>query len=187
MMAMKTLKSLELPAAPFEVEVMPGIAFMVRPMTAFDLAVCRTSAQRILDDLAMGIASCTATGRISVEGYDPEDKDHVEAMQRDLLIKEIAVRHTTGWRGIRNEKGDADEPFDARHMRAILNDLVISEIFYRKTMDWHLQRFAAKKECAAAATGRHPAEPRTAQDAKPTDSPVPAGFADKTGSAAPIS
>jgi hypothetical protein len=111
---------------PFEVEVLPGIVFTVKPPTASDMAEATAAVLNAMDGIKNSADLLAASGFSSPGQYDPSDKSHVSAVYEDLLVKEIVARQTIAWRGVKSETGEADLPFNRKHL-----PLILSEAFRR--------------------------------------------------------
>ncbi len=167
--------SLQPQAELFEVEVLPGVSFTVKPLSTLDKAVCEAAARRRVDEMENSLDDCFAAGLCPLE-IDLSNPDQRSGLYQDLLIKEIAVRHIQSWTGV--VPGDADEPADLspENIRTVMDDPVISDAFYREVMKYHWEISAAKKGLGVAAHGISSAEeaPDIAEAAQQTACPAPA-------------
>ena len=158
--------SLQLPSEPFEINILPGISFTVRPLTTFDMSVAQAAARQAIERMEQSIDDAVFAG-LTPRDIDLKDPAARDGLFQQLLIGELGERHITAWTGIQGDDGEpvaADTP-GAR--RAVAAQFPIGGIFHARLTQRHWEMLAAKKDCGTDASGTSSpaAVPDTAADA----------------------
>lgn len=145
--------SLNVPEEPYEMSILPGVSFTVKPLTSFDMAVAQAEARQIIERLESAAATVFEAGMSPKRNVDLSDAAAREALFHSLMLGALAERHIIGWDGVTDKNGQpiAVEVKDARKM--IVRLFPIGQIFYAKLTSHYLEMFAAKKEFATAQNG----------------------------------
>lgn len=164
--------SLQPPEGEFDIEVMPGIVFKVRPLDSFSMYLAQARARDIMERLEHSVADVIDIGVVVKRDIDLSDEKAKDALYKEILIGELAENHIVAWRGV---EGDIRAE-NAKRMVARL--FPIGDIFYQKLTRWHTDLLSAKKDCGAEASGISAAAPNSAKDAETLEAPAPMGSPD---------
>lgn len=172
--------SLKIPETPYEMQILPGIMFTVRPLTSFDMNVATAEAHLAVQRLEKALDDVELAGLLPNRSIDMTNQAEIEAVFQAMLIRSLAERHIIAWTGITDDQG---EPIDVhvKSARRFVVDLYpIGQVFYNLLTQKYRETLAAKKDCGTASNGTSsPAPvPDTAQSAKNPAPHAPAASRD---------
>lgn len=126
------------PSGPFTIDVVEGVAFTLKPLTTLDYSIAQIAARRRVEDIEKSLADVEAAGFLSENSPDLSDNETREGLYREFLIKEMAVRHIVGWRGVVNDATDEPVPATPENIRAVVEQFPIGEVFYQKFTSYQM-------------------------------------------------
>lgn len=164
--------SLKQQAGPYDIELPYGIVVTVKPLTTAGMAAAQASARRRVESLEAQ-ATERKESALPLEGLpDLSDDAERDGLFQDLLIKELAVRHITGWSGIE------DEPeINMENITAVMSLYPVGERFFQEFTLKQVLLNAAKNGLglSAAGTFSQAEGPDIAKGAKPSKRPAQKG------------
>ncbi len=162
--------SLKQPSEPFEIELPYGVTVTVKPLTTAGMAAAQASARRRIEGLEIQSKELSEAG-LATEGLPDLSVDaERDGLFQDLLIKELAVRHITGWSGIEDDPDVTPE-----NVAAVMSLYPVGERFFQEFTLKQVLLTAAKNGSglSAAGTSSQAEGPNIAKRAKRTaDKPV---------------
>ncbi|MBI1366880.1 MAG: hypothetical protein GC153_13105 [Alphaproteobacteria bacterium] len=128
-----------------EIDIGPGVGFIIRPVLHFDLLVAQAQAQQVIDDLKSGIETCRAAGIMLGDDFDVDNPHHVSALYKDVMTKELAVNHITGFYGVVDDAtGEPVQP-TPEIIRGMMDRPFLAQVFTQGAMQYRTEVESAKK------------------------------------------
>jgi hypothetical protein len=146
----------------------------------------REQARRVVEAIERQVRERTEAG-LTLEGLlDLSAEGDRDGFYQAQLIRELAVRHITGWTGVELEGGPA--PPTPENIGAVMELYPVGERFFQEFTLRQVLLNAAKNGCRPSATGTSSrAEgPNTAAPGATTTCPVPEARPESTAGSAPI-
>jgi len=177
------LPSLRVPEEPYELEIVEGISFTLKPMDLRSYNIALASARHRLQELEDSIVHCADANLLDVNDF-PNFEDAIvrEGVFKEYLTVEIAKSHIISWQGVMDEN---DNPADLTDeaVEVVVRNFAVASTFFDKVMAWHREYLQAKKDSGIVASGisSQAAVPNTVTDADAMDPPAPKDCVEKTG------
>ena len=155
------------PMAPYELDLPYGLRVTVRPLTTAGMAAAQAAARRTVEAIERQARERTEAG-LAVDGLpDLSAEGERDGFYQVQLIRALAVRHITSWRGVELEGGPArahrrgHEPLPGG--RAVLPGVHAppgaakrGKKRIRALCRWHFQPGGGPEYCRACAEDRLP-------------------------------
>jgi hypothetical protein len=94
-------------AEPYEIALPYGLIVTVRPLTTASMAAVQAAARRAVEAIERQAQERTETG-LALDGLpDLSPEGERDGFYQAQLIRELALRHITGWTGVELEGGPA--------------------------------------------------------------------------------
>jgi hypothetical protein len=157
----------------YELELPYGLRVTVRPLTTAGMAAAQAAARRAVEAIERQARERTEAG-LALDGLpDLAAEGERDGFYQAQLIRELAVRHITGWTGVELEGGRA--PPTPENIAAVMNLYPVGERFFQEFTLRQVLLNAAKNGSGPSAAGTsRPAEgPNTAEPAATTNCPAP--------------
>jgi len=161
--------SLRSQSGPYDIELPYGITVTVKPLTTAGMAAAQAAARRRVESLEAQATERKESG-LPLEGLpDLSIEGERDGLFQDLLIKELAVRHITGWSGIED-----DPAIDPENITAVMSLYPVGERFFQEFTLKQVLLNAAKNGSglSAAGTFSQAEGPDIAKGAKPSKRPA---------------
>jgi hypothetical protein len=169
--------SLKIPEEPYRIELAPGLAVTVKPLTTFGYELALARARQTLEQVETGVAVLTTAGFLPRREIDLEDDLQRAAMFQELFVKALAREAIITWEGVvDSDTGEALDPTPER-IEAMVETSPVGRWFFEKYTAPQMEIARAKKDYGTAAPGisRPGAVPDIADGAQTQKSPVPVG------------
>jgi hypothetical protein len=170
---------------PYQIALPYGLSVTVKPLTTAGMAAVQAAARRAVEAIERQVRERIEAG-LPVEGL-PElsAEGERDGFYQAQLIRELAVRHITDWKGVELEGGQA--PPTPKNIAAVMELYPVGERFFQEFTLRQVLLNAAKNGCgpSAAGTSSQVEGPSTAEPAATTTSPAPEASPEPTGSSAP--
>jgi hypothetical protein len=176
---------LSAPKSPFEIVLPYGLKVTVRPLTTAGMAASQAAARRAVEAIERQVRERTEAG-LEVDGLSDLSVDgERDGFYQAQLIRELAVRHVTGWTGVELAGGPA--PPTRENVAAVIDLYPVGERFFQEFTLRQVLLNAAKNGSQPSAAGTSsPAEgPNTAEPAERATCRVPEASSERTGDSAP--
>jgi hypothetical protein len=157
---------------PFEIALPYGLSVIVKPLTTAGMAAAQAAARRVVEAIEWQVRERTEAG-LTLEGLpDLSAQGDRDGFYQAQLIRELAVRHITGWTGVELEGGPA--PPTPENIGAVMELYPVGERFFQEFTLRQVLLNAAKNACRPSAAGTSsPVEgPNTAMPVAMTGCPA---------------
>jgi hypothetical protein len=171
--------------APFDIALPYGLSVTVKPLTTAGMAAAQAAARRAVEAIERQARERTEAG-LALDGLpDLSAEGERDGFYQVQLIRELAVRHITGWTGVELEGGPA--PPTRQNIAAAMELYPVGERFFQEFTLRQVLLNAAKNALGPSAAGTSsPAEgPNTAGPAATKNSLAPEASLEPTGASAP--
>jgi hypothetical protein len=172
-------------AGPYEISLSYGLMVTVKPLTTAGMVAAQAAARRTFEAIERQARERTEAG-LPLDGLPDLSADgEPDGFYQGQLIRELAVRHITGWTGVELEGGPAPPTPD--NIAAVMELYSIGERFFQEFTLRQVLLNAAKSGLGPSAAGTSsPAEgPSTAAPAATAACPAPKASVARTGGSAP--
>jgi hypothetical protein len=172
-------------AEPYDIALPYGLSVTVKPLTTAGMAAAQAAARRVVEAIERQGRERTEAG-LGLDGLpDLSAEGQRDGFYQAQLIRELAVRHITGWTGVELEGGPA--PPTPENIGAVKEIYPVGERFFQEFTLRQVLLNAAKNGCgpSAAGTSSRAEGPNTAGPAATTTCPAPEACPEQTGSSAP--
>lgn len=169
--------SLKIPEEPYRIELAPGLAVTVKPLTTFGYELALARARQTLEQIETGVAVLSMAGFLPRREIDLEDDAQRAALFQELFVKALAREAIIAWEGVVDaDTGEALDPTPER-IEAMVETCPVGRWFFEKYTAQQMEMSRAKKDCGTAAPGisRPEAVPDIADGAPSLASRAPAG------------
>ena len=113
-------------AEPYEIVLPYGLSVTVKPLTTAGMAAVQAAARRAVEAIERQARERTEAG-LPLDGLpDLSAEGERDGFYQAQLIRELAVRHITGWTGVEVEGGPA--PPTPENIGAVMDLRVLSEL-----------------------------------------------------------
>jgi hypothetical protein len=173
-------------AEPYDIALPYGLSVTVKPLTTAGMAAAQAAARRAVEAIERQARERTEAG-LAPDGLpDLSAEGQRDGFYQAQLIRELAVRHITGWTGVELEGGPA--PPTPENIGAVVELYPVGERFLQEFTLRQALLNAAKNGCGpfAAGTSSLAEGPSTAKPAGKTTCPAPEPSPEPTASSAPI-
>jgi hypothetical protein len=173
-------------SGPYEISLPYGLTVTVKPLTTGGMAAAQAGARRAVEAIERQARERMEAGlaldglpELSAEG----ERDGFYQVQ---LIRELAVRHISGWNGVELEGGPA--PPTPANIAAVMELYPVGERFFQEFTLRQVLLNAAKNGFGPSVAGisSRAEGPNTAEPAATTGYPAPEGSQGPTDSSVPI-
>jgi hypothetical protein len=172
-------------AEPYDIALPYGLSVTVKPLTSAGMAAAQAAARRAVEAIERQARERTEAG-LAPDGLpDLSAEGQRDGFYQAQLIRELAVRHITGWTGVELEGGPA--PPTPENIGAVMELYPVGERFFQEFTLRQVLLNAAKNGCgpSAAGTSSRVEGPNTAEPAATTTSPAPEANPEPMDSTAP--
>jgi hypothetical protein len=98
---------LSTPKGPFDIALPYGLSVTVKPLTTAGMAAAQAAARRAVESIERQVRERTEAG-LAADGLPDLSTDgERDGFYQAQLIRELAVRHITGWTGVELKGGPA--------------------------------------------------------------------------------
>ena len=133
---------------PYDIALPYGLSITVKPLTTAGMAAAQAAARRTVEAIERQARERTEAG-LSLNGLpDLLAEGERDGFYQAQLIRELAVRHITGWIGVELEGGPA--PPIPENIRAVMELYPIGERFFQEFTLRQVLLNAAKNACMDA-------------------------------------
>ena len=170
---------------PYDLELPYGLRVTVRPLTTAGMAAAQGAARRAVEAIERQARERTEAG-LTPDGLpDLSTEGGRDGFYQAQLIRELAVRHVTGWTGVGLEGGPA--PPIPENIAAVMELYPVGERFFQEFTLRQVLLNAAKNGCgpSAAGTSSRAEGPNTVEPAAKTTCPAPEASLEPMDGAAP--
>jgi hypothetical protein len=171
---------------PYDLALPYGLSVRVNPLTTAGMAAAQAAARRAVEAIERQAKERTEAG-LALDGL-PElsAEGERDGFYQAQLIRELAVRHITGWTGVELKGGPA--PPTPENIAAVVELYPVGERFFQEFTLRQVLVNAAKNGCgpSAAGTSSRAEGPNTAEPATTTACPAPEANQEPTEGSAPI-
>jgi hypothetical protein len=170
---------------PYKIALPYGLSVTVKPLTTAGMAAAQAAARRAVEAIERQARARTDAG-LPLDGLpDLSTEGERDGFYQAQLIRELAIRHVTGWTGVEREGGPA--PPTPPNIAAVMELYPVGERFFQEFTLRQLLLNAAKNGSgpSAAGTSSRAEGPSTAGPAAMTGSPAPEASPESTGDSAP--
>jgi hypothetical protein len=172
-------------SGPYEIALPYGLEVTVKPLTTAGMAAAQAAARRAVEAIERQARERMEAG-LALDGLpDLSTEGERDGFYQAPLIRELAVRHITGWIGVELEGGPA--PPTPEHIAAVMELYPIGERFFQEFTLRQVLLNAAKNGCGPSAAGisSRVEGPNTAGPAATRASPAPGASPESTDGSAP--
>jgi hypothetical protein len=157
----------------------------VRPLNTSGMAAAQAAARRSVEAIERQARERSKAGLPLDSLPDLSAEDERDGFYQAQLIRELAVRHITGWSGVELEGGPA--PPTPENISAVMELYPVGERFFQEFTLRQVLLNAAKNGSglSAAGTSSRAEGPSTAGPAATTACPAPEASPEPTGGSAP--
>ncbi|HSK92987.1 MAG TPA: hypothetical protein VLA76_02885 [Candidatus Angelobacter sp.] len=136
------------PSASYELELPYGLRVTVRPLSTAGMAAAQAAARRAVDAIQRQARERMDAG-LALDGLPAlSDEGERDGFYQAQLIRELAVRHVTGWTGVELEGGPAPPTPD--NIAAVMQLYPVGERFLQEFTLRQVLLNAAKNGCMDA-------------------------------------
>jgi hypothetical protein len=170
---------------PYEIALPYGLSVTVKPLTTAGMAAAQSAARRAVEAIERQARERTEAG-LELEGLpDLSIEGERDGFYQAQLIRELAARHITDWKGVELEGGPA--PPTPQNIAAVMELYPVGERFFQEFTLRQALLNAAKNASgpSAAGTSSRAEGPNTAEPAATTACPAREANPDQTGGSAP--
>jgi hypothetical protein len=170
--------------APFDIALPYGLSVMVKPLTTAGMVAAQAGARWAVEAIERQARERTEAG-LALDGQpDFSAEGERDGFYQAQLIRELAVRHMTGWTGVQLEGGPA--PPTPENIAAVMELYPVGERFFQEFTLRQVLLNAAKNGSgpSAAGTSSRAEGPSTAGLAATTACPAPKASVESTGGSA---
>ena len=170
---------------PYDIALPYGLTVTVKPLTTAGMAAAQAAARRAVEVIERQARERTETG-LPLDGLpDLSAEGERDGFYQGQLIRELAVRHVTGWSGVELEGGPA--PPTPANVAAVMAPYPVGERFLQEFTLRLVLINAQKNGCgpSAAGTSGRAEGPTTAAPAAPTACPAPGATPEAPAGPAP--
>jgi hypothetical protein len=170
---------------PYDLALPYGLSVTVKPLTTAGMAAAQAAARRAVEGIERQARERTEAG-LPPEGLpDLSAGGERDGFYQAQLIRELAVRHITGWAGV--ELGGGPAPPTPENIAAVMNLYPVGERFFQEFTLRQVLLNAAKNGSGLSAAGisSRVEGPNTAEPAATTTCPAPEASQEPTGGSAP--
>jgi hypothetical protein len=170
---------------PYEIALPYGLKVTVKPLTTAGMAVAQAAARRAVEAIERQVRERTEAG-LPPDGLpDLSAEGERDGFYQGQLIRDLAVRHITGWTGVELNGGPA--PPTPENIAAVVELYPVGERFFQEFTLRQVLLNAAKNGSgpSAAGTSSQAEGPSIAEPAATPDCPAPEASPEPTGSSAP--
>jgi hypothetical protein len=170
---------------PYEIALPYGLSVTVTPLTTAGMATAQAGARRAVEAIERQARERAEAG-LPLDGLpDFSAEGERDGLYQAQLIRELAIRHITGWTGV--ELGGGPAPPTPPNVAAVMELYPVGERFFQDFTLRQVLLNAAKNGSGPSAAGTSsPVEgPSTAEPAAMTTSPAPEASPEPTGASAP--
>src|SRR5262245_24273607 len=174
---------LSTPKGPFDIALPYGLSVTVKPLTTAGMAAAQAAARRAVEAIERQVRERTEAG-LAADGLPDLSTDgERDGFYQAQLIRELAVRHITGWTGVELKGG----PPPPENITAVVELYPVGERFFQEFTLRQVLLNAAKNGCgpSAAGTSSRAEGLNTAEPAATMTCPVPEASSEPTGASAP--
>ena len=133
---------------PYELALPYGLRVTVKPLTTAGMAAAQAAARRAVEAIERQARERTEAG-LPLDGLpDLDDEPGRDGFYQAQLIRELAVRHVTGWTGVEREGGPA--PPTPANVAAVMALYPVGERFLQEFTLKQVLLTAAKNGCMDA-------------------------------------
>jgi hypothetical protein len=171
---------------PYEIALPYGLSVTVKPLTTAGMAAAQAAARRTVEAIERQARERVEAG-LQLDGLpDLSAEGDRGGFYQAQLIRELAVRHVTGWTGVELAGGPA--PPTPENVAAVMELYPVGERFFQEFTLRQVLLNAAKNGSglSAAGTSSRVEGPNTAEPAATTASPAPEANRELTGGSVPI-
>jgi hypothetical protein len=172
-------------AEPYRIALPYGLSVTVKPLTTAGMAAAQAAARRAVETIERQARERTEAG-LALDGLpDLSAEGERDGFYQAQLIRELAVRHITGWTGVEREGGPA--PPTPENIVAAMELYPLGERFFQEFTLRQALLNAAKNGSGpfAAGTSSRAEGPSTAGLAATTACPAPKASLESTAGSAP--
>jgi hypothetical protein len=176
---------LSTPKRPFDIALPYGLSVTVKPLTTAGMAAAQAAARRAVQAIDRQARERTEAG-LGPDGLpDLSAEGERDGFYQAQLIRELAVRHITGWTGVELEGGPA--PPTPENIAAVMNLYPIGDRFFQEFTLRQVLLNASKNGYgpSAAGTSSQAEGPNTAEPAGATACPASEASPEPTDGSAP--
>jgi hypothetical protein len=158
---------------PYDLALPYGLTVTVTPLTTSGMAAAQAAARRAVEAIERQARERSEAG-LPLEGLpDLSDEGERDGFYQGQLIRELAVRHITGWTGVELEGGPA--PPTPENIAAVMELYPVGERFFQEFTLRQVLLNAAKNGSgpSAAGTSSQVEGPNTAGPVATTACPAP--------------
>jgi hypothetical protein len=173
-------------AKPYRIALPYGLAVTVKPLSTSSMAAAQAAARRAVEAIERQARERSEAG-LPLDGLPDLSKEgERDGFYQAQLIRELAVRHITNWRGVELEGGPA--PPTPENIAAVMELYPVGERFFQEFTLRQVLLNAAKNAFGLSAAGiSSPAEGRsTAEPAATPTCPAPEASMERRDGSAPI-
>jgi hypothetical protein len=173
-------------SGPYEIVLPYGLSVTVKPLTTVGMAAAQATARRAVEAIERQARERAEAG-LPLDGLpDLSAECERDGFYHAQLIRELAVRHITGWIGVELEGGPA--PPTPEHIAAVIDLYPLGERFFQEFTLRQVLLNAAKNAFgpSAAGTSSRVEGPSTAAPAATTTCPAPEASLEQADGSAPI-
>jgi hypothetical protein len=170
---------------PYEIVLPYGLSVTVKPLTTASMAAAQAAARRAVEAIERQARERTEAGLAPDALPDISAEGERDGFYQAQLIRELAVRHITGWTGVELEGGPA--PPTPKNVAAVMDLYPVGERFFQEFTLRQVLLNAAKNGSglSAAGTSSPPEGPNTAEPAATTGCSAPGASPAPTDGSAP--
>jgi hypothetical protein len=170
---------------PYELELPYGLRVTVRPLTTAGMAAAQAAARRAVEAIERQARERTEAG-LPLDGLpDLSTEGERDGFYQAQLIRELAIRHITGWTGV--ELGGGPATPTPENIAAVMDLYPVGERFFHEFTLRQVLLNAAKNGSGLSAAGisSRAEGPNIAAPAATPTSPAPEASQEATGGFAP--
>jgi hypothetical protein len=130
---------------PYEIALPYGLSVTVKPLNTAGMAAAQAAARRVVEAIERQARERTGAG-LALDGLPDFSADgERDGFYQAQLIRELAVRHITGWTGVELEGGPA--PPTPENVAAVMDLYPVGERFFQEFTLRQVLLNAAKNGC----------------------------------------
>ena len=142
---------LSAPKAPFDITLPYGLSVTVQPLTTAGMAAAQAAARRAVEAIERQARERVDAG-LALDGLPDLSPDgERDGFYQAQLIRELAMRHITGWTGVELEGGPA--PPTPENIAAVMELYPVGERFFQEFTLRQVLLNAAKNGSGPSAAG----------------------------------